>query len=218
MDATVDQIDGYRFVYLLPFGPDRLFVEDTYYSDTPAIDRDTLADRIADYVTSRGWTIAAVEREERGALPVVLGGDFEAYWRSGGAGVAKAGVRAGLFHPTTGYSLPDAVRAARIVTDLRDGTGAALHTALHAFAAKSWAERGFYRLLDRMLFRAAQPAERYRVLERFYRLDEDLVARFYAGHSTRLDKARILVGRPPVPIHRALMAMAGRPALKDKHL
>jgi len=218
MDATVDQIDGYRFVYLLPFGPDRLFVEDTYYSDTPAIDRDALANRIADYVTARGWTIAAVEREEQGALPVVLGGDFEAYWRSGGAGVAKAGVRAGLFHPTTGYSLPDAVRAARIVTDLRDGTGAALHTALHAFAAKSWAERGFYRLLDRMLFRAAQPAERYRVLERFYRLDEGLVARFYAGHSTRLDKARILAGRPPVPIHRALMAMAGRPALKDKHL
>ena len=28
-------------------------------------------------------------------------------------GVAKAGMRAGLFHPTTGYSLPDAVRTRR---------------------------------------------------------------------------------------------------------
>ncbi len=221
MDATVDQLDGYRFVYLLPFGPDRLFVEDTYYSDTPDIDRDALATRIAAYVASRGWSIASVEREERGALPVVLGGDFGAYWRSGGAGVAKAGVRAGLFHPTTGYSLPDAVRAARIVTDLRDLSADTLHAALHDFAAATWAERGFYRLLDRMLFRAAQPAERYRILARFYRLDEALVRRFYAARSTRMDKARILAGRPPVPIGRAVMAMmgntAGRTGTKDRN-
>jgi len=210
MDATVAQHDGYRFVYLLPFGPNRLFVEDTYYSDTPTLDRDLLADRIAGYVGSRGWTVERIEGEERGALPVVMGGDFEAYWRSGGAGVAKAGVRAGLLHPTTGYSLPDAVRTARIVTDLRDGSAGALHDALHAFAAKSWAARGFYRLLDRMLFRAAVPTERYRILERFYRLDEGLVGRFYAGHATRLDKARILAGKPPVPIGRAVAAMVGR--------
>ena len=152
---------------------------------------------------------------------MVLGGDFEAYWRSGGAGVAKAGVRAGLFHPTTGYSFPDAVRAARIVTDLRDLSAETLHAALHDFAAATWAERGFYRLLDRMLFRAARPEERYRILERFYRLDESLVRRFYAARSTRMDKARILAGRPPVPIGRAVMAMIGngagdKPGAKDK--
>src|SRR3546814_9267200 len=33
MDARVPQIDGYRFVYLLPFSPDRLFVDDPYFSD-----------------------------------------------------------------------------------------------------------------------------------------------------------------------------------------
>ena len=49
-----------------------------------------------------------------GALPVAMGGDFDAYWRSGGAKVAKAGARAGLFHPTTGYSLPQAVRLAEL--------------------------------------------------------------------------------------------------------
>ena len=42
----------------------------------------------------------------------MLGGDFDAYWRSTGTDLAKAGMRAGLFHPTTGYSLPDAVRLA----------------------------------------------------------------------------------------------------------
>ncbi len=210
MDATVPQQDGYRFVYLLPLAPDRVFVEDTYYSDTPRLDRPLLAARIADYAASRGWRVRAVAREETGALPVVLDGDFESYWRSGGAGVAKAGVRAGLFHPTTGYSLPDAVRTANLVAAMDDWSAERLHDALLAHARAAWRTRGFYRVLDRMLFRAAAPDLRYRVLERFYRLDEGLIERFYAARSTALDKVRILAGRPPVPIFRALAALVDR--------
>src|SRR3546814_18600308 len=54
MDARVPQIDGYRFVYLLPFSPDRLFVEDTYYSDGPDIDADVLKARIGEYGGASG--------------------------------------------------------------------------------------------------------------------------------------------------------------------
>ena len=72
-----------------------------------------------------------------------------------------------------------------------------------------WRARGFYRILARMLFRAAEPAERYRVLERFYRLDPALIGRFYAGNTTMPDKIRILSGKPPVPIGRAVAALAG---------
>lgn len=209
MDASVEQADGYRFVYLLPFGPDRLFVEDTYYSDTPDIDSVLLAGRVSAYAASRGWPVRDSSREERGALPVVLTGDFEAYWRSGGVGVAKAGMRAGLFQPTTGYSLPDAVRTAVFVAGLSDWSAPGLHDALFARAKAAWEERSFYRLLNRMLFKAAEPEERWRVLRRFYGLDESLVRRFYASRSTTMDKARILLGRPPVSIGRALKAIAG---------
>lgn len=209
MDASVEQTDGYRFVYLLPFGTDRLFVEDTYYSDTPDIDPSLLAGRVSAYAASRGWPVADSTREETGALPVVMAGDFETYWRSGGAHVAKAGMRAGLFQPVTGYSLPDAMRTARFIAGLSDLSAPGLHEALFAFAKRAWDERGFYRLLSRMLFKAAEPEERWRVLKRFYTLDESLVGRFYASRSTRMDKARILLGRPPVPIGRALRAIAG---------
>ena len=43
-------------------------------------------------------------REECGSLPIPLGGDIGAFWRDD---VVRLGMRAGLFHPTTGYSLPD---------------------------------------------------------------------------------------------------------------
>ncbi|MBJ6122846.1 lycopene beta-cyclase CrtY [Sphingomonas mollis] len=208
MDATVPQIDGYRFVYCLPLAPDRMFVEDTYYSDTPDIDHAALGARIHDYAATRGWAVEQAANEESGVLPVAMGGDFEAYWRSTGK-VAKAGMRAGMFHPTTGYSLPDAVRTAMMIADRRDFGGMALHDATHAMAKATWAARGFYRMLDTMLFKAAEPAERYRVLERFYTLSPRLIGRFYAGQSTMTDKARVLTGKPPVPISRAVRAILG---------
>jgi lycopene beta-cyclase len=63
----------------------------------------------------------------------------------------------------------------------------------------TWKHRAFFRLLNRMLFRAAKPDERYRVLERFYGLHERLMARFYAAQLTLFDKARLVTGKPPVP-------------------
>jgi lycopene beta-cyclase len=206
MDATVDQIDGYRFVYALPFGEDRIFIEDTYYSDGPEIDREAMAARIRDYAAAQGWQLAEMIHQEVGALPVTMGGDFDAYWHSGGE-AAKIGVRAALFHGTTGFSLPDAVRTASMIAKLDDLSGAAIAEAMHRFAKQRWDQGGFYRLLDRMLFRAATPGTRYQVLQRFYGLAPNLIQRFYAGNTTFLDKARILSGKPPVPLGRAMRAM-----------
>ena len=204
MDACVDQKEGYRFVYCLPFAEDRLLVEDTYYTAGPELDRTALAARIDSYAAARGWHVAAVEHEETGVLPVTLGGDFDAFWPKG-EGVGRIGLRGGFFHPTTGYSLPDAIRVALRIAATADPAG--LAASLRAQAARLWRKRGFYRLLNRMLFRAAAPEERYRVLEHFYRLDPELIARFYAARSTALDKVRILSGKPPVPLGRALKAM-----------
>lgn len=209
MDATVDQTDGYRFVYLLPFGPDRIFVEDTYYSETPTLDVATIEARIADYARMHGWQVAAVEREEQSALPIAMGGDFARLWPARDR-VPRAGMAAGLFQPMTGYSLPDAVRTAALVAALPAPTSRALHTALREDARAAWEKRGFYRLLARMLFRAADPSARYRLLEHFYRLDEGLIGRFYAGRSTGIDKARIFIGKPPVSLRRALHAIRER--------
>jgi lycopene beta-cyclase len=206
MDASVGQHDGFRFVYVLPLAEDRLFIEDTYYSDGPAVDPGILAERIADYAEAQGWPIAEILSRESGALPVTMGGNFEAYWRSGGD-AGKVGMRAGLFHPATGYSLPDAVRTASMICAMADLSGDALADALHSQAQARWQTGGFYRLLNRMVFRAATPAQRFVIYQRFYKLRAPLIERFYAGRSTGFDKLRVLAGKPPVPIGRALKVL-----------
>lgn len=204
MDATVEQLDGYRFVYLLPFDAETIFVEDTYYSDDVDLDVPLVRERIAAYAAAQGWDVAATGREETGALAVVIAGDFDRLWPASDR-TARIGARAGAFHATTGYSLPDAVRTAAALPALVGDPD--LPKRLRDRAAASWRRQRFYRMLGAMLFRAAEPGERFRIFQRFYRLAPGLIARFYAGRSSASDKLRILSGRPPVPVGRALAAL-----------
>ncbi len=205
MDATVEQQGGYRFVYLLPFGPDRVLVEDTHYVDSAAWQPERLRANIAGYAAARGWQVDAVLREEQGSLPIVLAGDFDGFWADL-QGQPSSGLRAGLFHPTTGYSLPHAVRLADHVANLHDLSAPSLFAALRHEARREWQDQRFFRLLNRMLFLAGRPEQRWRVMQRFYRLPAPLIARFYAGHPQLRDKARLLSGKPPVPVAQALVA------------
>jgi lycopene beta-cyclase len=209
MDATVDQVEGYRFVYCLPFDENRVFVEDTYYADSPALDLPALRGRIAAYATVQGWDIAAIEGEETGVLPVVGRGDWRAFRQAQDNGAVLAGVRAGLFHPLTSYSLPTAMAFALDLAGQHDLSATGLSRWSRAWADDHWRRGAFYRTLVTMLFGAAAPVDRWRVLSRFYRLDAQLIERFYAGRSTMADKARILTGRPPVPLFAAVRALAG---------
>ena len=207
MDASVGQDDGYRFVYTLPLSADSILIEDTYYADGAKLNVNRLREKIAVYAADCGWRIARELREETGVLPVVLAGDIEAFWANVPAHTAPIGLRAALFHPTTGYSLPDAVRLADGIAALPSLTTLEVRNFVEMRSKRLWRERGFYRMLNRLLFLAAEPKQRYEVLQRFYRLPEALIARFYAAASTGADKARILVGRPPVSIRRALASL-----------
>ncbi|WP_343345794.1 lycopene beta-cyclase CrtY [Sphingomicrobium sp. XHP0239] len=206
MDATVDQSDGYRFVYLLPFDEERIFVEDTYYQEGAALDRRLLSQRIGAFVASQGWENHRVLHEEKGVLPVVIGGEFDEFWPAEDV-VARAGVAGGFFHPLTSYSLPDAVRFAFWLADAMPMDGRTLAAATRSQGEREWRDGRFYRLLGKMLFRAADPADRYKIFQRFYGLPDGLIERFYAGKSTLADKVRILAGKPPVPILRAVRAL-----------
>ena len=209
MDATVPQHDGYRFVYVLPLTPTRLLLEDTYYADGAALDRDGSRGKIELYRRDHGWLEGNLLREEEGVLPIALAGDIEAFWADR-QGIAASGLSAALFHPTTGYSLPDAVHLADRIATLPDHSSAALFEATRRQSIDAWADRGFFRMLNRLLYLAGDPAERYRILEHFYRLPEPVVSRFYAARLTRGDKLRILTGKPPVSVRNALRVLASR--------
>ena len=204
MDATVEQIDGYRFIYCLPFSDRQIFVEDTYYADTADLDSAICHDRIAAYAADQGWQVEAVLSKEKGQLPVIYGGDFEAFWHANQGVDARAGARAALIQPITSYSLPMAVKTAILIAEMSDISQKKLDEMLRNLAQNHWKNGKFYRMLCAFLFLGADPDKRYKTLEHTYMKDEKLLERFYAGKSTRLDQANLLTGRPPIPVFRAI--------------
>jgi len=217
MDASVEQVApygngaAYRFVYVLPLSPTEVFVEDTYYADQPKMDAEVLKGRIADYARRHGWKGKVID-QEAGILPVVSGGNFRAAQAEIAIpGVALAGARGGFSHPLTSYTLPfaadNAVAIARLLARRPGLSGNELAAFCERRAKRHWRATGYYRMLSRMLFEAAEPDKRVVVFEHFYALRGRLVERFYAGRSTWPDRLRILTGKPPVAIPRAIRAL-----------
>jgi lycopene beta-cyclase len=188
MDATVAQVGGFRFCYVLPLAADRLLIEDTCFASTPELDARAYRASIAAYAEAHGWNITETIREETGVLPLPLALDLPPLSPLGSPLVAGYG--GGYFHPVTGYSFPIAARLAAAIAAGKPEALQAMHRA-HA------AQLPFALRLNRMLFQWFAPEQRYHVLERFYGMPEPTIRRFYALELTALDRARFFVGRPP---------------------
>ena len=107
MDATVEQLGGYRFVYCLPFSDTELLVEDTYYTDGADLKSQEVDARIKDYIrdniTATGYELV---RREKGVLPITLAVKGLPFPEQ------AIGIKGGYYNAVTGYSFPDALRLA----------------------------------------------------------------------------------------------------------
>jgi lycopene beta-cyclase len=218
MDAAVAQDDGFHFLYTLPLGPDRVLVEDTYFSDTPTLDPAACRREVERHLSQRvgGWRVT---REETGVLPMPWRADpprkeeggrkeegtapggfrisslFSSFIPHPSSFVLRGGCAGGWFHPATGYSFPLALRFARAVAAAPPGGARQAADALARHLR--WRMR-FARFLNALLFRLVSPPHRWQVFARLYRdLPPDLLARFYALEFSAADAARVLIGRPP---------------------
>ncbi|MDX1929765.1 MAG: lycopene beta-cyclase CrtY [Pirellulaceae bacterium] len=198
MDDRIDQHDGFRFIYTLPFERRRVLVEDTRFSNSPRIDRDECLLKVRQYLANQGILEWRIIREESGVLSMPTQGNLPGNTLPYLAG----GYRGGWFHAATGYSFPMAVTLAKIVAKT---PVAELSSKVQELADEHVVRARFARFLNRLLFDLVKPQTRYQIFRRFYRvLDESRIARFYGHRFTRSDAFRIVVGLPPgglQPVH-----------------
>lgn len=197
MDATVEQKDGFRFIYFLPWSETKILIEDTRYSDTPEIDFKEFKDDILKVIESRGWKLKTIHRTEEAALPIPLSEIKE-------LGSEDSISLAGIFHDTTGYSLPDAVRLIQRIIELKEISPETIREAVSNYRQERSKDRSFFRLLNRLLFKAGDPKFRYKMLEHFYGKPQSLISRFYSGQMSKLERMRFFIGFPPVPVFGAI--------------
>jgi lycopene beta-cyclase len=190
MDATVRQVDGFRFFYVLPLAADRVLVEDTRFSREPALDGARLERGCLQFAATARLAVARVVRTERGVLAMPWDGPAEAP-----SGPLRAGYQGGWFHPATGYSFPIAARLASFIAARRPSQ--VIGAELHALWRAQRRQVRFCHLLNRLVFQWFAEGDEWHAFERFYRLPAPLIRRFYALETSAADRARILIGRPP---------------------
>jgi lycopene beta-cyclase len=208
MDATVEQKEGYRFLYCLPWSENRLLIEDTRYSETPEVDSEQFRKEILDYCAEKNWQVREVFYEETGCLPLPLKKQFCSGGRSPESlreTALTVGMRAGLFHPTTGYSLPMAVQTVDLLLKAHDESS--WPQKLEHFTESIYRRQWFFILLNRVMFLANCPDQRFQFLQHFYRLPSDLIESFYANRLSLFEKTRFFLRTPPVPMRAALSAL-----------
>lgn len=205
-DATIAQTDGYRFFYVLPWSENELLIEDTYYSNSDELDVDAIQQEILKYAQSHQWEIETVLRKESGCLRLPL--EKKSNNEKNNPQILL-GASSEIYQPVTGYTFPETI----LRVDL-----------MSRWPLSEWSEQlaklnrlqkpnqDYLLLLNRMLFLAADPEKRYQVLERFYTFSPSLIDRFYSGRLTTFDKIRVLVGKPPVSIWRAIKSLMTSPS------
>jgi lycopene beta-cyclase len=189
IDATVDQAGGLRFMQCVPLGEDRLIVADICLSERAQSDEQAGA-RLDAYLAARGWRKKRMTSEVARVRPLPVGGDFAAFWRLGGARVAKLGLRGGFVNPATGRTIADAVRNAHLLAGQRDFAGPALHDLFEAEAKAAWKKREPLRALPAALA-AAPPEDRRALIARLYGLDPGLIARLQGDQLGLIDRMRV---------------------------
>lgn len=206
-DAQVQQIDGYRFVYSLPFSEQHLLVEDTYYSNHSGLKVDRIEKEILHYAERKNWQVDKVLRREIGSLPLSM-----VPMKLAVAEWPSIGAESDFINPVTGYTLPTTLRLVQALIDRSNFTIPSMKRVIGDVLRKEGQRQKYYAMLNRMMFLAAKNEQRYRILERFYHLPEPVIDRFYSGQISIFDQARILIGKPPVPVRDALKAILTFPS------
>ena len=188
-DATVEQAIGFGFVQAFPIDDERLRIGKVLVSERGQPD-EAAAARLDHYLLMRGWSAAESQDCPAPPRPLPYGGDFAAFWRIGGARVAKLGLRGGFVQPVNGRTGPDALRNALLLAAQTDFSGEALHDAFEEQARQMWRrrepQRGFVAALA-----AAEPTVRRARIEQVYRLDPRTVLRFQTEQLGLLDRRRV---------------------------
>lgn len=191
MDACVPQEDGFRFFYVLPYAPDRVLIEDTRFSDHPDLDVAALEASVLAYAAELRYDVKSIVRRESGVLPMPWTARTD--WPT--ATPMAAGYGGGFIHPATGYSFPVALRVALHLADAAPGSP--FGPVWENFLMGHQRQYRFAAFLNRLLFTAYEPQDRFHIFKRFYHQPEEAIARFYRMSLERGDMARMFTGRPP---------------------
>ena len=194
MDARVEQTDGFRFFYALPYSERRLLLEDTYLSASPHLNQKIAQQAIEAYAESFDIPYKVVDHEQ-GVLPV----PYRRRKRSSNTSALCLGAQAGLFNPATGYSFAAASQILDAINaDFAKRRESGVFFVETLNVKKSLEHRTLlYYIYNFFLFECFRPRDAFHCFDYFYNHSLGYVRRFYGLRFRVLDLCKLFVQPPP---------------------
>jgi lycopene beta-cyclase len=183
LDGSCPLKERMRTLAYYPMSENSLIICDTWYSENQKINLDEMRRALCDAIYSKGWRIGQILREEISFTdmpfsPPVL--------REEGRMLSLAG----MFHDTTGNSLPLAVELIDRMVDTSFRFGE-LREVVRSYRKERERDRDYFRYLNRQMVKENQST----LFEAIYSQSNDVLERFSKGKLTFLDRSRITLGK-----------------------
>lgn len=186
MDSTISQRDRFRCIHYLPISEKKLLIKDQRFSENAVLDLLEMKNDILKVISFHNWKVKKVVREESHVKAIPM---TSPSFRQEGRVINLAG----LFHDTTGCSLPTATRLIEkmVATSFRLGE---LKEVVANFRKETESDRKFLRFLNRYLVDSV-PEKQHCFFQDIYQLPQQSLERFLRGKLSLLDRSRIMLGK-----------------------
>jgi lycopene beta-cyclase len=168
-----------RNLHYLPLTETTLLITDYWYSDSKALNTNHMRGALSEFLEHKGWKLKRVIKETIGTSEIPMS---HPRVRQEGRVINLAGI----FHDTTGCSIPLAVKLIdRMVrTSFRFGE---LKEVVSTFRKEAEHDREFLRYMNRLLIEKRRP----QIFEAIYSQPQNLIKRFSRGELNVADRYRI---------------------------
>lgn len=190
-DGGKEEKDHLRSLSYFPLGHRTLLVKDFWYSKNNQINLHQMRNTLTSSLAFFGWKISKVLREDSGIEVVPLSEPIFVQEN-------RVINLAGLFHDTTGCSIPAATKLIEkmVQTSFRYGE---IKEIVATFRKDQEKNKKFFRFLNHLIIEKKQ-----HVFETIYQQPCSIIERFSRGELNFLDRSRILVGKSRLQFFRLL--------------
>lgn len=168
----------------LPLSSHRLLIKDQRYSENADLNFDEMKQNLMKVIALNNWKVTRVLREEMRTrkIPVTT-----PHFRQEGRVINLAGI----FHDTTGNSIPAATRLIdqMVATSFRLGE---VKEVVSSFRKETEGDRKFLRYLNRDLIHTV-PEKQHVFFQDIYKLPKPILESFLRGRLSLIDRSRILL-------------------------
>lgn len=204
-DAVCPQLEGFRYLSVVPLGGRELFIKDTRFMKKPPDQTASMKSDILSYLYNLNWKTDEILSFSQTVSPLPTKVLPSQIMPLGHNDPAPVGMAANFFNYALGNSLAASIEIADMIGQSGRWSSSLAKASLKKFEETFVPRQSFNSYVNKLVLQETQPEESYQIWENFFKLPPETLDNFYAGRLSVMEKLKIVTAKSPVPLYRRLL-------------